>query len=144
MKKKRILADILLVAGVLAAALIAFLLIPRGGGSTVVVTVDGEEYASLPLSEDAELLIESEGGTNLLVISDGIDAHCLNLKSLRTGQQDAPRSFGGTTIYNQFHWHSFDLSTAKVSKKQVFSTMKGKINTHLAVICIFFCLKTFL
>ena len=89
MKKKRILADILLVAGVLAAALIVFLLIPRGGGSTVVVTVDGEEYASLPLDEDAELLIESAGGTNLLIISGGtasvVEADCPNQVCVETG-----------------------------------------------------------
>ncbi|MBR5708572.1 MAG: NusG domain II-containing protein [Oscillospiraceae bacterium] len=89
MKKKRILADILLVAGVLAAALIVFLLIPRGGGSTVVVTVDGEEYASLPLDTDAELLIESESGTNLLVISGGtasvVEADCPNQVCVETG-----------------------------------------------------------
>ena len=89
MKKKRILADILLVAGVLAAALIAFLLIPRGGGSTVVVTVDGKEYASLPLDTDAELLIESAGGTNLLVISGGtasvVEADCPNQVCVETG-----------------------------------------------------------
>ena len=89
MKKKRILADILLVAGVLAAALIVFLLIPRGGGSTVVVTVDGKEYASLPLDEDAELLIESESGTNLLVISGGkasvVEADCPNRVCVETG-----------------------------------------------------------
>ena len=89
MKNKRILADILLVAGVLAAALIVFLLIPRGGGSTVVVTVDGEEYASLPLDTDAELLIESESGTNLLVISGGtasvVEADCPNQVCVETG-----------------------------------------------------------
>lgn len=89
MKKKRVLADILLVAGVLAAALIVFLLIPRGGGSTVVVTVDGEEYASLPLGEDAELLIESGGGTNLLIISGGkasvVEADCPNQVCVETG-----------------------------------------------------------
>ena len=89
MKKKRILADILLVAGVLAAALIVFLLIPRGGGSTVVVTVDGKEYASLPLDEDAELLIESEGGTNLLIISGGkayvVEADCPDRLCVRQG-----------------------------------------------------------
>ena len=89
MKKKRVLADMLLVAGVLAAALIVFLLIPRGGGSTVVVTVDGEKYASLPLGEDAELLIESEGRTNLLIISGGkasvVEADCPNQVCVETG-----------------------------------------------------------
>ena len=69
MKKKRLLADILLIAGVLIAAAAVWLLLPRGGGGAeAVVTVNGEHYASLPLSEDAELLIESDdGGENLLV-----------------------------------------------------------------------------
>ncbi|MCR5648605.1 MAG: NusG domain II-containing protein [Oscillospiraceae bacterium] len=91
MKKKRLLADILLIAGVLIAAAVVWLLLPRGGGgAAAVVTVNGEHYASLPLSEDAELLIRSDdGGENLLVISGGkarvTESNCPNGVCVETG-----------------------------------------------------------
>ena len=64
---------ILLGAVILAGAILlaVFALIFNGKGRTVVVKIDGEEYKRLPLDEDAELLIESERGENLLVIEDG-------------------------------------------------------------------------
>ncbi len=88
--KKR---DILLIAGILiiaAAVWLGLRLTSSGGGSTVLVTVDGEQYASLPLGRDAELLIESaDGGENLLVISGGEarveSANCPNGVCVDTG-----------------------------------------------------------
>jgi hypothetical protein len=91
MKKKRLLADMLLIAGVLVIAAVVWLLLPRGSvGASAVVTVNGELYATLPLGEDAELLIESAGGgENLLVISGGkarvTESNCPNGVCIHTG-----------------------------------------------------------
>ena len=42
------------------------------GGKWVVITVSGEEYATLPLNENRELVIPGENGLdNLLIIKDG-------------------------------------------------------------------------
>lgn len=63
---------ILLISVILVGALLLclFAAIFLGKGQTVVVKVNGEEYARLPLNEDTELLIEANGGTNLLVIEN--------------------------------------------------------------------------
>lgn len=66
--------DFILLAVILSVAIIAlcvFLFFFFDEGQTVVVKVDGKEYARLPLNENTELLIESERGTNLLIIKDG-------------------------------------------------------------------------
>lgn len=67
--------DLLLIAGLLLVAAACFAiwqLTHTQAGNLVVVTVDGEEYAALPLWEDTQLLItDQEGETNLLVIQDG-------------------------------------------------------------------------
>jgi len=65
--------DIILIAALLAAAAVVFVIwmaVSRTGG-TVVVTVDGDEYARLPLDKDTVLEIKSSGGTNTLTISGG-------------------------------------------------------------------------
>lgn len=86
--KKR---DLLLIAGILIAAAALWLILrPASAGSTVLVTVDGKQYASLPLDRDAELLIESaDGGENLLVISGGeaevVSSNCKNGVCVDTG-----------------------------------------------------------
>ena len=49
--------------------LIAIQLINKTGGK-VIVTVDGKEYGTYKLTEDATIKIESEYGTNTLVIKD--------------------------------------------------------------------------
>ena len=41
-------------------------------GGTVVIMMDGREYARYPLNKDAEIPINSGNGFNLLVIKDGI------------------------------------------------------------------------
>lgn len=89
--------DVLLIGGIIIFALLALLLalwITRGDGNTVVVTVNGEEYARLPLDEDTELLIVGENGeTNLLVIEDGkariTEASCKNQICVNTGNASA-------------------------------------------------------
>ncbi|MBQ4135916.1 MAG: NusG domain II-containing protein [Clostridia bacterium] len=64
---------ILLICIILAGAILLciFSAIFLKKGQTVVVKVNGEEYARLPLKKDTELLIEANGGTNLLIIRDG-------------------------------------------------------------------------
>ena len=64
---------ILLICIILAGAILLciFSAIFLKKGETVVVKVNGEEYARLPLKKDSELLIEANGGTNLLIIRDG-------------------------------------------------------------------------
>ena len=76
---------------VLSALLFAvFALIFSGTGKEVVVRVDGKEYARLPLEKDTELLIDSEYGTNLLVIKDGeariTEASCPTHRCICTGK----------------------------------------------------------
>lgn len=65
--------DIILLSSLILVGIILFsilALIFLGKGETVVVRVDGEEYARLPLDKNTELLIKSEQGENLLVIKD--------------------------------------------------------------------------
>ena len=59
----------LLALGAILLTILAFIFLNKG--KTVVVRIDGEEYARLSLDEDTELLINSEQGENLLVIKDG-------------------------------------------------------------------------
>ena len=82
-KKRRVRADVLLIAALLLLSG-AFLLIRqlrRTGGNMAVVYVNGTRTASYPLSEDITVtLISPEGGTNVLVIENGAadvrDASC--------------------------------------------------------------------
>lgn len=69
MKKK----DILLILVVLAVGvfiIMSFRAFKEDGGQ-VVVTVAGEDYATLPLNKDAQLEITGKYGTNILLIKDG-------------------------------------------------------------------------
>ncbi len=58
----------------------------------VIVEVDGERYAALPLHRDAVLRIETEHGYNLLVIEGGeariTSADCHNQVCVLTGAID--------------------------------------------------------
>ena len=92
-------SDLILLLSVLGGALLIFgicAMLMLGTGSEVVVRVGGEEYARLPLDKDAELLIESEKGSNLLVIKDGrayiSEATCPDLICVRTGYADELKS----------------------------------------------------
>ncbi len=91
--------DILLLISVVAIAAIALTVtyvVLGGSGDTVVVTVDGEEYARLPLNEDKELTIKTEHGTNVLVIKDGkayiSEASCPDKICVKTGTADEVKS----------------------------------------------------
>ena len=92
-------SDIILLCAILCGALLVLGIcgaLMLGKGNEVVVRVDGEEYARLPLEKDAELLIESEKGSNLLVIKDGrayiSEATCPDLICVRTGYADELKS----------------------------------------------------
>ncbi|MBP5291915.1 MAG: NusG domain II-containing protein [Lachnospiraceae bacterium] len=65
--------DLLLIAGILAAAIISFIFYIniRSTGTVVVVRVDGEISASYPLSVNRKVTIEGVGGRNVLEISGG-------------------------------------------------------------------------
>lgn len=86
-------ADIILLVAILAVALTALaavLILRDNSADTVVVTVDGKEYARLPLTEDTELIINSEsGGVNKLTIKDGkaymSEASCPDKVCINTG-----------------------------------------------------------
>ena len=72
--KRKTINDIILIAAVLLIAAIALIiyLTTAKDGQTVVVTIDGEHYASYPLGEDTTVLISTDSSTsNLLVIEDG-------------------------------------------------------------------------
>jgi len=97
-KKRHLKNDILLVCILLAAAAAALLLprlFRRSGADLVAdVTVDGAEYARLPLSENAELEIDTDGGgTNVLVVENGEaymkSANCANQVCVGTGRISA-------------------------------------------------------
>ena len=66
--------DIIIICSILAVAIILlciFTFIFLNKGQEVIVKVNGKEYARLPLNKDSQLLIESNNGTNLLIIKDG-------------------------------------------------------------------------
>ena len=92
-------SDIILLSVILAVCLIVFgvfALIFLGNGEVVVVRVDGEEYARLPLNKDTQLLIQGENGTNLLVIKDRrayvSEASCPDLICVKTGYANELKS----------------------------------------------------
>ena len=70
---KKLRNDIILIIALVLVALVALaaLLLFRGEGAVVSVTVDGDVIAEYPLSEDREVEIESDGGYNILIIEDG-------------------------------------------------------------------------
>ena len=68
-KNDIILISVVIICGIILLSVLAVIFL--GKGETVVVKIDGEEYARLPLNTDTELLIKSELGENLLVIENG-------------------------------------------------------------------------
>ena len=71
MNKKKSIGDTVLILALLLVGILVFLMIEltRSEGSTAIVTVNGDRVAEYSLSEDGEYIIN--GGTNILVISDG-------------------------------------------------------------------------
>ena len=83
-------ADLLLAAALLLAVGLSLFFLFSGGktGETAVVYLDGERYAALPLSEDAELEIVTDRGRNLVVVENGKvfvkEADCPDLVCVHT------------------------------------------------------------
>ena len=84
MKKKRWLNDIILIA---VLVLIPVLMLTMGAIRNInddqpalLITVDGNSYETLPLSEDTELTVSTKSGFNKVIIMDGeawvSDADC--------------------------------------------------------------------
>ncbi len=65
--------DFILIGIILSAAIIIFAVLHFfvSDGAYVKIEVNSETVKTLPLNEDTEYLIETENGTNLLVIKDG-------------------------------------------------------------------------
>ncbi len=72
-KSKKTKNDIMLITVLLLLAAVGLFLFNalKTGGDTAVVYIDGEITASYPLSVDTEVVIETEGGVNTLVIKEG-------------------------------------------------------------------------
>lgn len=73
MDRKKVFRDIILLAVCLFVSLGLWLgvSLTKKPGEYAVITVDGEEYARYPLSEDREEVIETERGKNILIIKEG-------------------------------------------------------------------------
>lgn len=95
MKKNDIILLVCAV-GIAAIVFLAFWLFLSGTGSVAVVTVDGEEYARLPLDENTELVIDTPNGTNKLTVKDGevymTEADCPDKTCIKTGAADELKS----------------------------------------------------
>lgn len=81
--------DLMLILGLLLAAVLLWLILrPGGQGNWVVVTVDGVEQSRYPLQEDREVTIGEEE-YNILEIRDGTaavtEANCGDHTCVRTG-----------------------------------------------------------
>lgn len=68
---KKLCADVILVLSLLALGLSVFLIttLTREEGSTVIVSVNGDDKCEYPLSQNGEYSLN--GGTNVIVIEDG-------------------------------------------------------------------------
>ena len=92
MKNKTLKNDILLIAALLLAALLAWgvLRLTREKGGEAVVTVDGARAATVPLTVDATLSIGAgRGFSNVVEVSGGrvrvVDADCPDRLCVRQG-----------------------------------------------------------
>ncbi len=83
MKRRRLINDILLISALVLIPIVILLINinpDSASAGTVVITVDNEVYAYAPLSEDAEIIVNTEKGINKVTIRDGeawvSDADC--------------------------------------------------------------------
>lgn len=92
---------------VLAALLLAFSQLFTGGGGVVLVTVDGAEYARIPLGTSRSLTIHQPDGAEnvLLVEADGFCMQCatcpdqLCVKQGKVTADNAPsRALGASVV----------------------------------------------
>ena len=96
MKNRKRRNDIILAAGLIAAASVAALVMYLAAkpGDYALVTVGGKEWGKYPLDRDAEVVITTEYGENRLVIKDGVafvteadcpDKLCVRQHSVKNG-----------------------------------------------------------
>ena len=85
--------DIIILASILALSLTftaVFFFVFNGKGAVAVVTVDGDEYARLPLSDDTELVVSTNYGTNTVIVQNEQvyikDADCPDKICVKTGR----------------------------------------------------------
>lgn len=74
MKKRRLINDILLILVLVTVPVIILLVNISPGSSslgTLRITVDGSIYATAPMSEDTEIIVDTEDGFNKVIIKDG-------------------------------------------------------------------------
>lgn len=84
-----------LLCGILALAVVFFAgyrYVNRGEASVAVVSADGQTIRELPLSRDADIIVEGKGGgTNRVIIKDGAvsitEASCPDLICIREGKK---------------------------------------------------------
>jgi hypothetical protein len=121
MKDKKSKNDLILIGAILAVVLIfgACLLLFRSEGDMVVVSVNGEEYATYPLGKDTVVDIRTgENGErfNRLVIKDGKayveDANCPGGKGDRCTVH-APISYDWESIICAPHKVTIAVKSAK-------------------------------
>lgn len=88
----------LLLAVILTAALLfsVFFVFLDGTGEVAVITVDGAEYARLPLDTDTVLTVSSDYGTNVVVVQDGkvfvSEASCKDKGCINAGKASETRT----------------------------------------------------
>ena len=84
--------DLVLLCSVLTASAIlgaVFFFALRGTGDVAVITVNGKEYARLPLSQNTSFTVSTEYGVNTVVVQDEHvyikDADCPDRICVKTG-----------------------------------------------------------
>ena len=84
--------DLILICSVLMIAFIGIIIlffISDNTSETAVITIDGKEYKRLPLDENTTITIETEHGSNTLVINDGkvyiSEASCPDKVCIKSG-----------------------------------------------------------
>ena len=65
--------DLILIGSIVLIALISMLIlrVTVTGGNRVIITIDGEACGSYDLNTDRTIPVETQDGTNLVVIQDG-------------------------------------------------------------------------
>lgn len=93
--KKKIIGrtDLIILVSLVALSVVAlalFSFVFKDKGKTAVVTVDGEEYATLSLDEDTVLEVNTERGYNLVVVENGSvyvkEADCPDKTCVKSGE----------------------------------------------------------
>ncbi len=86
-KKTKVIIFGICLVSVLAISALALFLIP-GSGTMVVITINGEQYGTYPLSENTVLDIKTTLGHNIVEVKDGqvrvTEADCPNQICVKT------------------------------------------------------------